>query len=64
MLLDCLQDPMTSLNPVFRSETSSARPSACIRTARGKEVRDRAIEMLELVGINEPEKRIKQYPLF
>ena len=29
---------------------------------KGKEVRDRAIEMLELVGINEPEKRIKQYP--
>ncbi|MEI3131254.1 MAG: ATP-binding cassette domain-containing protein [Oscillospiraceae bacterium] len=29
---------------------------------RGKQVGKRAIEMLELVGVDEPEKRIKQYP--
>ena len=53
------QDPMTSLNPVFTIGNEAIR----LHTNRkGKEVRDRAIEMLELVGINEPEKRIKQYP--
>ena len=56
------QDPMTSLNPVF---TIGRQLGAAIRlhtNRRGKQVRERAIEMLELVGINEPEKRIKQYP--
>lgn len=56
------QDPMTSLNPVF---TIGSQLSEAIRLhtdRKGKAVRDRAIEMLELVGINEPEKRIKQYP--
>jgi len=56
------QDPMTSLNPVF---TIGDQISEAIRLHTDKkkdEIHDRAIEMLELVGINEPEKRLKQYP--
>ena len=56
------QDPMTSLNPVF-TVGSQLREAIELHTSRkGKEAEDRAIEMLTLVGVNEPEKRIKQYP--
>ena len=56
------QDPMTSLNP---DNTIGNQLMEAIRlhTGRTKEqARARAVEMLQLVGINEPEKRIKQYP--
>lgn len=56
------QDPMTSLNPVF---TIGNQISEAIRlhTDRSKEeIHQRAIELLELVGINEPTRRLKQYP--
>ena len=56
------QDPMTSLNPVFTIGSQLGEAIRLHTSRRGKEVRERAIEMLELVGINEPEKRIKQYP--
>ena len=56
------QDPMTSLNPVFTIGSQLGEATRLHTNRRGKEVRERAIEMLELVGINEPEKRIKQYP--
>ena len=56
------QDPMTSLNPVFTIGSQLGEAIRLHTNRRGKEVRERAIEMLELVGINEPEKRIKQYP--
>lgn len=56
------QDPMTSLNPVF-TVGSQLKEAIELHTSRkGKEAEDRAIEMLTLVGVNEPEKRIKQYP--
>ena len=56
------QDPMTSLNPVY---TIGNQITEVIRlhTGKGKkEAYDRAKELLELVGINEPTKRLKQYP--
>ena len=53
---------MTSLNPVFTIGNQLGEAIRLHTNRKGKEVRDRAIEMLELVGINEPEKRIKQYP--
>ncbi len=56
------QDPMTSLNPVF-TIGNQLMEAIMLHTDRNKEeARARAIEMLELVGVNEPEKRIKQYP--
>lgn len=56
------QDPMTSLNPVY---TIGNQITEVIRLHTGKskkEACDRAKELLELVGINEPAKRLKQYP--
>lgn len=56
------QDPMTSLNPVY---TIGNQITEVIRLHTGKskkEAYDRAKELLELVGINEPTKRLKQYP--
>ena len=56
------QDPMTSLNPVF-TIGSQLREAIELHTSRkGKDAKARAIEMLNLVGINEPERRVKQYP--
>ena len=56
------QDPMTCLNPTF-SIGSQLREAIRIHTDRNKEeIRARALEMLQLVGVNEPEKRLKQYP--
>jgi len=56
------QDPMTSLNPVF-TIGNQLMEAIMLHTDRNKEqARERAIEMLRLVGVNEPEKRIKQYP--
>lgn len=56
------QDPMTSLNPVF---TIGNQIKEAIRTHQklsGKELEKKAIEMLDMVGIPSPEKRLKQYP--
>ncbi len=56
------QDPMTSLNPVFTIGNQLIE-AIMLHTDRDKnQARERAIEMLRLVGVNEPEKRIKQYP--
>jgi len=56
------QDPMTSLNPVFTIGSQLIEAIELHTPRRGAEARARAIEMLELVGINEPERRMKQYP--
>ena len=56
------QDPMTSLNPVY---TIGNQIVEVIRLHTGKskkEATERARELIELVGITEPEKRLKQYP--
>lgn len=56
------QDPMTSLNPVF-TIGNQIMEAILLHTDRNREqAKERAKEMLELVGINEPEKRLKQYP--
>ncbi len=56
------QDPMTSLNPVF-SIGSQLQEAILLHTDKTKaEARERSIELLKLVGVNEPAKRIKQYP--
>lgn len=56
------QDPMTSLNPVF-TIGNQLMEAILLHTSRNKkQARGRAIEMLTLVGVNEPEKRMDQYP--
>ena len=56
------QDPMTSLNPVFTVGNQLKEAIELHTERKGKEAMARAIEMLTLVGVNEPEKRVKQYP--
>lgn len=56
------QDPMTSLNPVWTIGNQIAEAVSLHTDKKGKAARERAKELLELVGINEPEKRLKQYP--
>ena len=56
------QDQMTSLNPVY-TIGNQIMEVILLHTDKNKEqARARAKELLELVGINEPEKRLKQYP--
>ena len=56
------QDPMTSLNPVFTIGDQIMEAITLHTPKKGKEAEDRAVELLTLVGINEPEKRLRQYP--
>ncbi|MBR4393414.1 MAG: ABC transporter ATP-binding protein [Oscillospiraceae bacterium] len=56
------QDPMTSLNPVFTIGNQMKEAVVLHTDKSGKEADARVVELLELVGINEPEKRVKQYP--
>lgn len=57
------QNPMTCLNPVYTIGDQLAEALTCHnKVANRAEARKRAIEMLELVGINNAEKRIDQYP--
>lgn len=56
------QDPMTSLNPVYTIGNQIEEVILLHTDKRKKEAHERAKELLELVGINEPEKRLKQYP--
>ncbi|HAN51016.1 MAG TPA: peptide ABC transporter ATP-binding protein [Lachnospiraceae bacterium] len=56
------QDPMTSLNPVF-TIGYQLKEAILLHTDKTKEEAEaRAVEMLTLVGVNEPESRMKQYP--
>lgn len=56
------QDPMTSLNPTY-TIGHQLMEAILLHTDRNKkQAYDRAVEMLRLVNVNEPEKRMKQYP--
>ncbi|MCK9536667.1 MAG: ABC transporter ATP-binding protein [Bacilli bacterium] len=56
------QDPMTSLNPVY-TIGNQLTEAIKLHTERQDEAASlRALEMLRLVGVNEPERRLKQYP--
>lgn len=56
------QDPMTSLNPTMKVGTQIMEGLIKHQKMSKKEARAKAIEMLKLVGIPTPEKRIDQYP--
>ena len=56
------QDPMTSLNPTY-TIGHQLMEAILLHTGRNKQQAwDRAVEMLRMVNVNEPEKRMKQYP--
>ena len=56
------QDPMTSLNPTY-TIGHQLMEAILLHTDRNKkQAYDRAVEMLRLVNVNDPEKRMKQYP--
>jgi peptide/nickel transport system ATP-binding protein len=56
------QEPMTSLNPVFTVGEQIAEAVMLHRKASKKDAWDKAVDSLRAVGINNPERRVKQYP--
>lgn len=56
------QDPLTSLTPVFTIGDQLIEALTVHRGLTKKEAWDRAIELLRLVGIPQPEKRMKGFP--
>ncbi len=56
------QEPMTSLNPVFTIGNQIMEAIELHQDLPRKEIRNKAIEMLKLVGIPSPERRIDDYP--
>lgn len=56
------QDPMTSLNPVYTIGNQIMEVIRLHTDKNRSEAYERAKELLTLVGINEPDKRLKQYP--
>ena len=56
------QEPMTSLNPVYTVGQQIGEMIKTHEQLSKKQLREKAIEMLKLVGIPSPEKRIDEYP--
>ena len=56
------QDPMTSLNPLFTVGDQLTEHLIKHKKISKKEAKEKAIKMLDMVGIPSPEKRLKQYP--
>ncbi|QRN81366.1 MAG: ABC transporter ATP-binding protein, partial [Nocardiopsis sp. BM-2018] len=56
------QDPLTSLNPVYTIGYQIAEAVHAHKKVSKKAALDRALELLEIVGIPSPEQRLKQYP--
>lgn len=56
------QDPMTSLDPVFRIGSQMVEMICAHQKVSKKEAREMAIEALKKVGIPQPEKRMESYP--
>jgi peptide/nickel transport system ATP-binding protein len=56
------QEPMTSLNPVFTVGRQVGEVLRRHQRMRGAALRRRCVELLELVGIPLPERRLREYP--
>jgi len=56
------QEPMTSLNPVFTIGSQIMEAVTLHQKVGRKEARNRTVEMLRLVGIPDPERRVDEYP--
>jgi oligopeptide/dipeptide ABC transporter ATP-binding protein len=56
------QDPMTSLNPVYRVGDQMIEMIRAHRDVSKSEARKRAVELLRSVGIPNPERRVHDYP--
>ena len=56
------QDPMTSLNPLFTVEQQLVETMLANTELKPDEAYEKALELMEAVGIPQPELRIKQYP--
>ncbi len=56
------QEPMTSLNPVYRIKDQIVESILTHTKMTKKEAEDHAVEMLRLVGIPDPERRAEDYP--
>src|SRR6056300_727555 len=55
------QEPMTSLNPLHTLEKQIGETLRLHRGLSGSKARERALELLHLVGIAQPERRLKSY---
>lgn len=56
------QEPMTSLNPVFTIGDQIAETIQLHQKVKKREALEKAIEMLNLVGMPSPDKRVNEYP--
>ncbi|MBM7714854.1 peptide/nickel transport system ATP-binding protein [Bacillus thermophilus] len=56
------QDPMTSLNPTMTVGKQIREGILAHQQLSKREANERTVELLDLVGINHPEERLKQYP--
>ena len=56
------QEPMTSLNPLHNISRQIGETLLLHKGLTGQQARERTLELLSLVGIKEPEKRLKSYP--
>lgn len=56
------QDPLSSLNPVLTIRRQITETLSVHKGIRGRHARSHAVELLDLVGIPDPKRRIEQYP--
>jgi oligopeptide/dipeptide ABC transporter ATP-binding protein len=56
------QEPMTSLNPVYTAGNQITEAIRLHRRMAARQARERAVELLRLVGIPSPEQRFSAYP--